>query len=759
MNSDRSLADGSSPRLPGTVDVPLAMPPKFSWLQQNELISKELRETLRDRRTLVTLLVMPLLLYPLLGLGFRFLAWQQWSVTRPEYIVALQSDPQAQWLANELSVGQRLIQESSADTRDNLSTETVGDAIPEHATEPSRASEPRAEVKIRVPRGAEEVHLPQLVREGVVDLGVRIEGSMVELSQELAGDRSVTVEMLENSQSLTSRRAAEYVSRCLEISSRERVRRWAVQRQADFQLPIRQLRTNVAVGQQTSAILGLLPLVLLLMTVTGGVYPAIDLTAGERERHTLEMLVTLPIPTWRLLLAKYVAVVTVTLLTGCANLMAMSLTLYALGLDRELLGPGGMTWLLTAKLFLALSALAFFYAAVLLSLTSSARSFKEAQAYLIPLLLLSIVPGMVILLPGWNLNYVTAGLPLVNILLLVRETLEGGALPGPAALALVLTVLYAVLALSLAARWFAADAVAVGSRGSWKDLLRSPPEVRRFPSTSLALVGLAMLLPAYFLASGMLSRDVSASAMNRLMMSAGLTVALFLGLPVLLLRWQRVALCGGLGLTKASSMQLLGGLMLGIAAWPWVFELTVASQWLARGLGWPALDQSSLEMVNRLLASWQQLPLAALMIALGMIPGVCEEIFFRGFLFAGLRRSLNPLPTVLITAVIFGLFHLVLAGAVAPERLIPSTLLGLVLGWVRWRSGSLLPGMVMHAVNNSCVLALARFQDKLQGWGLESNAVDAHLPTLWLGIAAVLFILGILMVRSMEPAWAGKEDN
>ena len=60
----------------------------------------------------------------------------------------------------------------------------------------------------------------------------------------------------------------------------------------------------------------LVPLILILMTITGAVYPAIDLTAGERERGTLEVLVAAPIPRMSLLLAKYVAVLTVALLTA-----------------------------------------------------------------------------------------------------------------------------------------------------------------------------------------------------------------------------------------------------------------------------------------------------------------------------------------------------------------------------------------------------------------------------------------------------------
>src|SRR5204863_4946184 len=73
------------------------------------------------------------------------------------------------------------------------------------------------------------------------------------------------------------------------------------------------------------------PLVLILMTMTGAVYPAIDLTAGERERGTLEVLIAAPVPRVSLLFGKYVAVVTVAVLTALVNLASMTVSLLVSG--------------------------------------------------------------------------------------------------------------------------------------------------------------------------------------------------------------------------------------------------------------------------------------------------------------------------------------------------------------------------------------------------------------------------------------------
>ena len=89
-------------------------------------------------------------------------------------------------------------------------------------------------------------------------------------------------------------------------------------------------------GAPVFSLAALIPLILVLMTVTGAVYPAIDLTAGERERGTLETLIAAPVPRLGLLFAKYVAVLTVALLTAVVNLIGMTITAHSSGLGGEL---------------------------------------------------------------------------------------------------------------------------------------------------------------------------------------------------------------------------------------------------------------------------------------------------------------------------------------------------------------------------------------------------------------------------------------
>ena len=684
-----------------------------TWIsQQIEFTRKELRETLRDRRTIITLMVMPLLLYPLLGFGLRFVALQQSDESEIQYRIAIETDAEVAWLSKAMQAGGRELDASL----------TPGE-------------EP--DIQVLLPQPGAEFDLESMVSESAADMGI-----VVVLSEPSAtGSAPVAkVQIYENEGSSQSRDAALYVERRLAAANIQWVKSWAQRNGQDLAIPVNQSRKLIKPVEQGSAILGLLPLVLLLMTVTGGVYPAIDLTAGERERNTMETLMALPVPRFRLLAAKYVAVVTVTLLTGLMNLLAMGVTLYALQLDKSLLGEAGFTIGLAGKLFLALAAFALFYSAVLLLLTSSARSFKEAQAYLIPLLLLSIVPGFVMFLPGWNLEGGTAVIPLVNILLLSRDLLEGTVQQLPAIVAIVSTVLYGVSALSMAAQVFGNDAVAVGSRGRWSDLLQRPTSDSSWPSLTTVFSTLAILFPVYFIISGVLSRG-EADPSRRIMLSAVTTAALFVGIPLIVLAWQRVSRLQGLGLKLSAWPYWVAAILFGLATWPWVFEIVV----YAHGWGIRGFDPDKVENIDSLLASWKQVPLWSIVLCLGIVPGICEEIFFRGFLFNGLKRHFNATTTIAISAIAFGLFHIVLSGGAAPERILPSTLMGALLGWLTWRSGSTIPAMILHAVHNSTLLFVVYSRDLLATWNVGQMEQE-HLPISWLVISVAILTVAVVLI-------------
>ncbi len=691
------------------------------WNQQAVFTWKELCETLRDRRTTVTLIIMPVLLYPLLGLMFRFVAVGEVSKLTPEYRIAVEGEQEASWLSSLIQAGEEMLQHVSK-ASDHLSKGGVSEA----------------KTQFLVPDDASTFDLEATVAEGAADLGVRVLFSDRQVAEGFPG---ATIELFEVENSSLSREAARYLRQRMIAANLMTATNLIRRSGQQFEVPVLDAPRWITPLGQTSAILGVLPLVLLMMTVTGGVYPAIDLTAGERERETLETLMSLPVSTSRLLMAKYVAVLTVTMLTGLMNIMAMSVTVYALQMETTLFGEPGLTLSLILRLLSVLLVFSLFYSAVLLLVTSSARSFKEAQALLIPLMLMTIAPGLVIMLPGWRLEGWFTVVPVVNMLLLARELLEGTLTTVPALIAVMSTLLFASAALSVAARLFGTDAVLTGSRSGWKDTFSRPRDSSQSPDTPMAMSVLAVLFPLHFLSSGFLSRFSGSDFSLRLITSATLTVTLFAGLPLLIMWWLRVSWRTGVVLRQTPLRLWPGVFLTGVSTWPCIYELIIVLQ----SAGLQALSDEKLAQVNELLQSWRQIPAPMVVLCLGVLPGLCEELFFRGFLLFGLRREMQAGMAIVVAALAFGLFHVVLAGGAAPERLIPSTIMGLLLGWVTWRSGSVIPSMAIHVIHNSALLLIATYDQQLAQWTV-GGPHQVHLPVSWLVTSGVLLIGGLILI-------------
>ncbi|MFO0427068.1 MAG: ABC transporter permease subunit/CPBP intramembrane protease [Planctomyces sp.] len=690
------------------------------------LTQKELRETLRDRRTIITLLVMPLLLYPLMGMVFRFMAISQLrSDSRPEFSIVVGSESEAIWLNSVLKAGGQMLHQSVRNSGDE--------------TESSQERQ-RPRFRMMTPENPTASNISEIVRSLNADIGLKITSdSSDQRSTELAPS---DVEVISCSDSQSSREALRSLEEILVAANLNFASSRLLYHDPAAHLPVRVTQTFVRSGEKSRGLLGMIPLILLLMTVTGGVYPAIDLTAGERERDTLETLISLPVPRVHLLLAKFVAVLSVTMLTGLVNLTAMTATVFALRMETQLFGAGGMTIRLAISLAGILAIFGLFYSSVLLAITSSSRSFKEAQTYLIPLMLMSLGPGLSVLMPGWHLEGIATVIPVVNMLLLAREVFERTATAGPALLAVTSTVIYAAIALWFAARVFGADAVATGSRGSWSDLFRRKTTRSRRLEPGAAIWTLVLMFPLYFFASAVLSRTAESGIEVRLIASGVLTLILFGALPMGVLLWKRTTLQSGLQLFRFSGKLWPAVILTGLSVWPLVYELVLLTQKLSV----LRIDEERLRQASEFLEKWMNVPLPLMVLTLGILPGVFEELFFRGFLLGSLRHHLRRSHAILLCGLLFGVFHVIASEGVTPERLIPSATLGILLSWIAMQTGSVLPGMVLHVLHNSTLLTMSRFRDELAGMTV-GNLQQEHLPASWIIVSATVLLCSMLWIH------------
>ncbi len=216
---------------------------------------------------------------------------------------------------------------------------------------------------------------------------------------------------------------------------------------------------NVASQKQRVAqsIGGFLPYMFILFCFLGAMYPAIDLGAGEKERGTMETLLTAPVNRFHILLGKFLVVV----LSGLASASVAMLGLFIsirlqpdipeefFELLGNLLGAGNVVLILTLMIPLAV-----FFAGLLLSLSITAKSFKEAQSLISPLNFMIIVPAFIGMLPGIELGFTTALIPILNVSLATKAIMAGEAPAGLLALTYGSLAVFAMLSLLGATQWF-----------------------------------------------------------------------------------------------------------------------------------------------------------------------------------------------------------------------------------------------------------------------------------------------------------------
>jgi sodium transport system permease protein len=207
----------------------------------------------------------------------------------------------------------------------------------------------------------------------------------------------------------------------------------------------------------------MLPYLIIIMCFMGAMYPAIDLAAGEKERGTLETLLVSPASRGEFVVGKYLvilstgtvaALLSMVSLTFSLNYMAsgiMKFTGEILSIDFDL-----ATVILVFMIVLPLAGI---FSAILLSVSIFARSFKEAQSYITALNMFIILPAFVSLLPGVELDYKIALIPVVNVSMIIKEAVSGSVQWNYVIATFVSTNVLAAALLYLAKKWFERESV------------------------------------------------------------------------------------------------------------------------------------------------------------------------------------------------------------------------------------------------------------------------------------------------------------
>lgn len=695
------------------------------------ILGKELRETLRDRRTLMMMIVLPVLLYPLMIIGFGKLQASQQEATeaRTSRVAVWGSVPAG--IAQTLEQDGKLRLEPWATVPSAIRAQFESGTLERPALEPlpdpkaddgsaRRQQDRRTEVPnpvLQAARAAIEARKTDAVLVLWPGVAEAVEG-------ERAGRVSIYFDSVREDSLEARGRVVDRLGRFREnlVSRRQEARGL----DAGFATGVDVRSADVAPAERRSGqILGLfLPFILVTMSLLGGFYPAIDLTAGEKERGTMQTLLCAPLRPIEIIAGKFLAVWTICIIAALANVVSLGATVMRIVPGDQLsVSPGTL-----ALAFVMLVPVTFLFSAVFLALASFAKDFKDGQNFLTPVYMALAMPAGVSMLRGIELNAWTAFVPVVNIALLIKALLLSDAAADLVFLTLLSSIAYAVLALLLAARVFEREQVLLGGRETMRGLfgLERGRSATPSPSFALAAFGGVMVLTFY----------VSLVLEDRGILTTLLVTEYgFFLLPTLAaIAAFRFSPRDTLSLRRPSLAGLAAAVLIGGSAW------TFASGVLIRLL--PPPESLVKAMERLLLLDGADAPLWVVWLVIAITPAICEEFFFRGLALSGLKK-LGLWPALLVTALIFGLAH------ASIYRLLPTMFIGLLLTWLVWRTGSIWTGVVGHALNNGIAATLIYTPELAKYIGAEESAFLDWKLTL---AGTAVMVAGLLVLgRAPQP--------
>ncbi len=706
------------------------------------IFRKELVDILRDRRTLVGMVVVPIVLYPALILTFGPAQLDQAeAMRRGSYVIVVPNAKQGRWLDHVIEgvYGKEPDPNDPTPTRpaasqpDPNAEAELGERPRVVLLDPKEFDDPNQAV-----RAAREYHVavafegdPNAWRDGTEPVHVRIVYDERDLRSLQAGRR--TEEMFV--------RFAEHLREKIRDDLARRISAPRFGERLDVLLqPIEMTASSVAAS---SMFLQIMPVILVLMTVTGAIYPAIDLTAGERERGTLETLMVTPVPTLEIVTGKFLVVNVVALITALLNVVSIGASVRIVHVDESMQLPIGHLLITLA----AIVPLSMLFSAALIAVCSFARSFKESQNYVMPVVIAALVPAVMGSLPGVTLTGFVRVMPVQNIVVLVRELVTRDAVPWPdVVIVLLSTLLYACGAIAVASRLFGHEAVTFADAGSYRALFRRRFfRPRRLPTAPQALLTVAVLFPIWFHVQGIITSATATGEPSSFVWTTLWMVPTLALPPLALAIYLKIDSRSTFSLRPGRVRGWLAAVLIGLGTWALAIEFHALQQKI---LPMPESLREALAQADRAI---NDLPLVAAVLCVGLLPAVCEELLFRGWLLAGLRERLGKGWALVGVALVFSLYH----GLI--YRIPITALLGLVLAYLCWQSGSIFPAILAHAMHNASVVVISRSEAVREWLGLNELA-QGRLPMhVWVP-ALTMVIVGVILLASVRLPAPGERD-
>ncbi len=749
---------------------------QMHWKNVKLVLLREIRDQLRDRRTIFMIAVLPVFFYPLLGLAlFQVTHFLQKSNSKV-LIVGHQSVSGGPNLIEDGRFSSEFLSDDAKELVDLLELEFRAASHDHEAAGLPTAEEKAWQQAVASGEVQAVVYFPP-------DFAERMEEYRAAVKQRFERPREATDPLPElphplfvydsgkEKSALAYNRVARVLSSWAHAVGRQNLR--------ESQIPEAVASPKAYDSRDLAAESGggdarlwakILPFILVIWAVTGAFYPAVDLCAGEKERGTLETLLSSPAARSDIVIGKLLTVMAFSMTTAILNLVSMGFTgllvLHQLQQMPGFNGPAGMGmpslsavfWLLVV--LVPVSAL---FSAICLALAAFARSTKEGQYYLMPVILITMPLIVLPMSPAVELTLGTSLVPVTGIVLMLRGLIEGTFWQEwPLAIPVIVsTFVYCYLAVRWAVDQFNSEKVLFRaadrfSLGAWmRHLFR---DRQATPSVQMAILcGTLILLLRFFMGLAMpgITGDFGFADFAKIAVISQLVVILTpaLLMTVMLTRSPRKTLLLDLPHWGAVPAAILLALM----AHPWV----IALQQLVTTL----YPMQKLEGLERMFDGAPNIWWILLVIA--VLPALCEEIAFRGFILSGLRHLGHRWRAITISALFFGVSHGIL------QQSIIATFVGCLIGYLAVQTGSVWTGVAYHMVHNSLAVLASKLKepeswpqwlrDRIDGEQLLEILVwqigpDTEIYSPWIMLPTALVGAGLLFYFHQLPHYKSDEE-
>ena len=463
-----------------------------------------------------------------------------------------------------------------------------------------------------------------------------------------------------------------------------------------FDLDEANLATPSQIGD--SFLAKILPMLIIMFATLGTFYPAIDVTAMEKERGTLETLLLAPVTGFDIMAGKFLAVFSLTMISVLINLFSIALTAtHGFLLIKKIVEYKMMSAISISisaysmiAIFIFMIPMACIMSSIMMQVAIFARNFKEAQNYMTPILFFFMIPPMVAALPGYDLNFNTALVPVVNLTLLFKAMLKGNYQFHYLVITFAVNFFFSLVALYFAAKTFSSEAVLFRPSEDLETLyFWRFKELKVNQETAIFFVFFVVqMISLYFLGSFFQTYFNLKSGLL-------LTEVLLILLPSFIL----IKLVYGNFLEHIKfkivpAAEFGYAALVGLSGFGFTFVLTILL-----GLIIPPPDDFLKGMQDFVIVT-NAYDFFVISVLAAVLPGVCEEVMFRGAMLRPLYKKYGRVTSAVYCGLLFGVFHLSL------YRFLPTAFIGFYLSLITIHTGSIIPSMFCHFLNNFMIVAL-----------------------------------------------------